>query len=280
MMLLERTKTRKGTSIKDIVKHKSHHLLGNDGQDILVFGLASAIVFLSNTTLIQGDGTFTCVVHPFTQLSIFHALLKNGVSYPLLYCLVNGKDGDIYERLIKLVEKIAAERSTTILKRPVRLMMDFELAFMTAARKCKVGATIACCFFHFVKNIKKKARPVINELKRAVGKRSAEVLFAEITKRRLVMLPLVPIDLITVELVDLIVTAWKDKHPHLHSAFNELRDYLLRTYVRPRATFNKEKWCLWPGDDNQQCGREFPRRVERLSSCPGRGEHGHVPLCR
>ena len=127
-----------------------------------MFGLASAIVFLSNTTLIQGDGTFTCVVHPFTQLYIFHALLKNGVSYPLLYCLVKGKNEDIYERLIKLVEKIAAERSTTILKRPVRLMMDFEQAFMTAARKCKVGATIACCFFHFVKNIKKKARLVIN----------------------------------------------------------------------------------------------------------------------
>ena len=61
-----------------------------------------------------------------------------------------------------------------------------------------MGATITCCFFHFVKNIKKRAKLAIEELKKTTGKNSIEVSFAETTKRRMTMLPLVPLDLITV----------------------------------------------------------------------------------
>ena len=59
MILLEKEKRGLTTNIADMVRQKSHHVLGNDGEDIVVFGLESAIQFLSNTTLIQGDGTFT-----------------------------------------------------------------------------------------------------------------------------------------------------------------------------------------------------------------------------
>ena len=91
--IIRRDKKKRGETVDlmDMILQKSHHVLGNDGHDIVVFGQTSAIPFLANTTLIQGDGTFTCLIHPFTQLYIFHALLKNGVSYPLLYCLVKGK---------------------------------------------------------------------------------------------------------------------------------------------------------------------------------------------
>ena len=136
----------------------------------MVFGLTSSIVFLSETTLIQGDGTFTCVVLPFTQLYMFHALLQKGVSYPVLYCLVRGKNEQIYKRLLVLVEKIARERGTTILNRPVRLMVDFEMAFINAAREFEAGRNITCCFFHYVSNIKKKAKPIIDAMKKLWGK--------------------------------------------------------------------------------------------------------------
>ena len=81
---IRREKERDGklTNITALIHQKAHHFLSNDGNDIVVFGLASSIVFLGQTTLIQGDGTFTCVVLPFTQLYVFHALLRNGVSYP------------------------------------------------------------------------------------------------------------------------------------------------------------------------------------------------------
>ena len=118
IILLEKTKRGEAVDLADMIRQKSHHVLGNDGNDIVVFGQTSAIPFLANTTLIQGDGTFTCLVRPFTQIFIFHALLKNGVSYPLLYCLVRGKNEAIYERLINLIDEIALEHGTTIMNRP------------------------------------------------------------------------------------------------------------------------------------------------------------------
>ena len=125
--------------IADLIEQKIHHVLGNYGDEIVMFGLTSSIVFLSQTTLIQGDGTFTCVVLPFTQLYMFHALLRNGVSYPVLYCLVRGKNEEIYKHILDLVEKIAKERGTTTLNRPVRMIVDFVLAFIKAAQPFDAG---------------------------------------------------------------------------------------------------------------------------------------------
>ena len=123
---------------------------------------------------------------------MFHALLRNGVSYPVLYCLVKGKNEEIYKHLLELVEKIAKERGTTILNRPVRMMVDFELAFINAARPFDAGKKITCCFFHYVSNIKKHARPVIDELKKTVGEDAMETKMAERVKRELMMFPLLP----------------------------------------------------------------------------------------
>ena len=193
--IIRRDKENRGEAVDltDMILQKAHHIIRNDGHDIVVFGLTSAITFLAHTSLIQGDGTFTCLVHPFTQLYIFHALLKNGVSYHLLYCLVRGKNQPIYERLIKLVEKIALEHGPTILNRPVRMMVDFEQAFIAATRELELPINISCCFFHFVSNIKKHARPVIDNLKKAVGEDAMETKMVEKVKRALMMLPFFPL---------------------------------------------------------------------------------------
>ena len=176
---LDKKKRGEAVDLTDMILQKSHHVLGNDGKDIIVFGQTSAIKFLANTTLIQGDGTFTCLIHPFTQLYIFHALMRNGVSYPLLYCLVRGKNEAIYKRLLRLVDKIALERGPTILNRPVRMMVDFERAFIAAARGLELPITFSCCFFHFVSNIKKHARPVIDRLKKVAGEDAMETKMGE-----------------------------------------------------------------------------------------------------
>ena len=169
--IIVREKLKRGISvdIKNMIEKKTHHVLGNDGQDIIVFGLKSSLKFLATTPLIQGDGTFTCVVLPYTQLYVFHALLKNGVSYPVLYCLVRGKTQAMYTRLLDLVENIAKEQDLTIFDRPVRLMVDFEKSFHNAVQKYQAGRRLSCCFFHFVSNIKKATTP-INCLKKTMGK--------------------------------------------------------------------------------------------------------------
>ena len=166
MVLREKKKRGETTTLTEIIRNRTHHVLGNDGTDIVVFGLSSSIQFLSTTMLIQGDGTFSCVVEPFTQLYIFHALLDNGVSYPLLYCLVKGKCQSVYLRLLRLIEAIAQQREVTILNREVRLMVDFEKQFHNAALNFEAGRHLSCCFFHFVSNIKKKAKKVIDPLKK------------------------------------------------------------------------------------------------------------------
>ena len=215
----------------------------------MVFGLTSSIVFLGQTTLIQGDGTFTCVVLPFTQLYMFHALLQKGVSYPVLYCLVRGKNEQIYKRLLVLVEKIARERGTTILNRPVRLMVDFEMAFINAAREFEAGRNITCCFFHYVSNIKKKARPLIDALKKAVGQNTPEVRLAEKTKRAVMMLPLLPLDLITTEVVAMIFERWAAAFPERAADFAKLHRHVMKNYVGRRARFPVQLWCV--------CGRSI-----------------------
>ena len=63
---LEKTKRGEAVNLTDMVMQQSHHVLGNDGNDIVVFGLQSAIHFLSQTTLVQGDWKITCLVRPFT----------------------------------------------------------------------------------------------------------------------------------------------------------------------------------------------------------------------
>ena len=84
-------------------------------------------------------------------------------------------------------------------------MVDFELAFINAAGQFMAGRNITCCFFHFVSNIKKHARPVIDKLKKTAGEDSFETKKGEQTKRALMMLPLLPVNLITVEVVELII---------------------------------------------------------------------------
>ena len=104
------------TNLRDIINNGGHHLLGRDGDEILIFGRSTAFNYLSVCPLIQGDGTFSCVVSPFSQLYIIHGIIENGVSLPLLYCLVKGKTQAIYERLLNLIEQLAGERRMTVFK--------------------------------------------------------------------------------------------------------------------------------------------------------------------
>ena len=106
IILREKKKVGLTTNLREMLERRTHHVLGNDGEDIVIFGLPFSIRFLSTTRLIQEDGTFSCVVSPFTQLYVFHGLLQNGVSFPFLYCLVRGKTQAIYRRLLRLVENI------------------------------------------------------------------------------------------------------------------------------------------------------------------------------
>ena len=161
-----------------------------------------------------------------------------------MYFLVKGKNQSIYKRLLRLVETIANDRQMTIFNRPVRIMADFELAFINAVSDLHPTTSMMCCFFHFVNNLKKRAKRIVDALKNSAGKASREVTLAERTKRALMMLPLLPLDLITVQVVDMIVSRWRCEVPNHRLVFDDMRKHVVENYVKPNATFKKENGCV------------------------------------
>ena len=230
-------------NVDDLIEKGGHHPLGHDEKDILVFGTSAALHCLSVTPIIQCDGTFTCVVFPFTQLYIFHAVLGNRVTYPMLFCLVRGKNQEMYMRLLALIENVAKEKvDKPILKRPVDVVMDFETAMINALGLHHPGAKVHCCFFHFTANVRKNSKSIMAAIKSAVGQNAEKRSFAENTKRSLMMLPLLQEELITTELVGELLARFDAAVPECAGAFGPLRDIIVRNYIRPNAKFPK---CLW-----------------------------------
>ena len=78
-------------NVADLIRTRKHHLLANDDENILVFGRPSAVQIMSETNFIFADGTFKCVLDGYSQLYVFHAMVENNVSLPMLFCLVKGK---------------------------------------------------------------------------------------------------------------------------------------------------------------------------------------------
>ena len=70
---------------------RDHHLLANEGDDVIIFGDERTAAYMTTTPLILADGTFSCVLRGYSQLYIFHAVIANNVSVPAMFCLVKGK---------------------------------------------------------------------------------------------------------------------------------------------------------------------------------------------
>lgn len=80
---------KRPTTMSGIVSSGYHLILGNVGDDVVVFGTQSSLELLATTPIIQCDGTFSCCPCDYYQLYIFHGLVNN-VAYPLVYALLKG----------------------------------------------------------------------------------------------------------------------------------------------------------------------------------------------
>ena len=186
---------------------------------------------MATTNLINADGTFKCVLQGFSQLYIFHAVVKNNVSIPMLFCLVKGKTSKAYTKLLGLVEELAAENGTPVFNRQVTLMCDFEAPFIKAVQTHYTLVEVKCCFFHFTKIIRTHRQPIMNAIERAEGEKSEAYRMAQTTKNMLMMLPLLPEELAIPQVIGLIHRAWTDSCPDHRDAFNGLFATVIRTYV-------------------------------------------------
>ena len=149
----------------------------------------------------------------------------------MFFCLLNGKDADIYDRLLSLIEGIATERGRHIFDRAVRVVCDFELALISTMNRKFPKVTIKCCFFHNCKNVKERARKLMRRIKRTNGKESIEYIVAQQTKRRLMMLPLLPMGLIGDEVLTAINDEWETVETYKGGEFLKTIDSTRRTYI-------------------------------------------------
>ena len=93
-------------------------------------------------------------------------------------------------------------------------MCDFEAAFITVVQTHFKSVRVKCCYFHYTKNLREKAQPIVKEVEKADREASKSARLAQVTKRRLMLLPLLPEELVTPEIVVLIIDEWKTGCPN------------------------------------------------------------------
>ena len=151
--------------------------------------------------------------------------------------------------------------------RPVKVMADFERPFINAVGQFTGGASIICCFFLFVANVRKQAQRHETLLKDAAGQNQAMIPAANKAKRALMMLPLLPEELICTAVVDLVVGRWKRDFPNHNNALKPLRDYLVRNYAGPRALHPPHIWSV----SGRKSAQTTPRRAATAGSTRASG---------
>ena len=118
-------------------------------------------------------------------------------------------------------------------------MCDFEAGFIKAIEELFATVKVKCCLFHFTQNIWKNASPALTKVKHAVGEMSETYKKALTAKRRFMMLALLPEELITQDVLNLIVDDWKEAVPEgLEDTFDDFAQKVLRTYVGTTPSSN------------------------------------------
>ncbi|CAI6357190.1 unnamed protein product [Macrosiphum euphorbiae] len=109
---------------------------------ILIFSTLENLNTLKECSSWFGDGTFRSVPTFFSQLYTIHGT-KNKQSFPLVYILMVDRSKDSYIEVLKALK--SAVSSLT----PQRIMVDFEMAFISAYKDEFPTTEIKGCFFHF-----------------------------------------------------------------------------------------------------------------------------------
>lgn len=113
---------------------------------MVIFGTKSSIQLLQQSDCWLVDGTFDVVPTIMRQLFSVHGRIEREV-VPLLFCLMSKKSAVLYEAFFKRVIQIALEYG--VFFKPNRIISDFEVGLVSAARKCFPDSQIRGCFFHF-----------------------------------------------------------------------------------------------------------------------------------
>ena len=236
------------TTLTGIIASRYHLILGNDGDDIVVFGTRASLEILATTPIVQCDGTFSCCPRGYSQLYIFHGLVNN-VTYPLMYAIVKGKDQTTHSRLFSLVETIAETNGLTLFHRPVDIVVDFEKAVMNEMVDLVGEGRVHGCYFHFAQSMFRNLGKLTNAYLRGKIKDGVDddvIVFRLV--RCIMALPHLPLALVTQETVLDIRNAFKIKDRRTAGNVDVFdNDYLIRYYI--------EEGCPYPPRFWNVCGK-------------------------
>lgn len=99
------------------------------------------------------DGTFRSTPNLFYQTYVILAERYGGI-HPIVYALLPNKQSSTYEQMLNLLTDLEPNLA------PNSITCDFEMAAIKAFKKKFPDAVISGCFFHLVKNLKKKVMEI------------------------------------------------------------------------------------------------------------------------
>lgn len=237
-------------NIQDIYKvyefspgHTEQFLLHDSGMDdperILIFGRESNIQWSPLMKSIFMDGTFRQAPFLFNQIYVILAN-RGGFIIPIFYALLPNKTRRTYDKLFTGIKDIWPDFS------PETISVDFEQAAISSAVAAFPRCSIHGCFFHLVKNLKKKLGDM-----NMIRNYNNDAEFA-LAARCIAALAFVPIG----RLGD----AVEELEDHLPTELVPLLNWFEDVYVgrpnrnggRRRATFAAEIWNLYDRVINDQ----------------------------
>ena len=126
----------------------------------------------------------------------------------------------------------------TVFNKDVLFMCHFEKAMIKAIQQHYPSVHVKCCFFHYTQSLRKKAKEVIKSTTTSGGE-NAENARKSMKAVRRMMPPLVPEELVTPQLVELIIAASFNGYTEIPLDVKAFGNYVLRIYVgkhHPRSS--------------------------------------------
>lgn len=152
---------------------------------IIILAHPNQLTQMAKIKVYQCDGTFQCCPLPFLQLYSIHGDFGSDEEHtrmvPLIYVLLNSKTEKTYITLFEILKQNIPGWE------PSKFMTDFEQAAMNAISTVFPSVEVKGCYFHFSKNVWKKAKD-LHLTKDAITRRHVRLSS---------LLPLLPRDLIS-----------------------------------------------------------------------------------
>jgi hypothetical protein len=141
---------------------------------IIVFSCHTNLKFLSTSSRIYVDGTFSYCIKNFKQLFTVHGY-KNGHYVPLVFALLTDKTAQNNEHCFQLITDLCSSRQLTFA--PIEIVIDFEKAIHQAVFNIWPNVIIIGYRFHLTQAWWRKIQQPLKQRQRVRNWKMAALYF-------------------------------------------------------------------------------------------------------